>query len=331
MYTYTENWNKSEILDVFDAFVYRKNFACPDGIVITRYEGDETRLSIPGEIDGKPVVGIGREVFSGAQLTEVFIPEGVRRIGADAFSEQKLVSVHLPESLEYIDAGAFSDCPLSEHIDFPKKLKKIGRGAFSGCSLKEALLPDGLTVLGPGAFRECAKLRRLRLPDGIESFADTEAENGDPFLEESDFGALESDFTGAYMVETFRLCSSLEQIIFDYPADMERTEGKRPLSRAAMCQMFGETPWLQKALEEYRATKLCAEFNAIPCPAHELFELRETPEAIILTGMKRRLNLDYYGCTIPKEFSGKRIMADNTVFSLEEHTDGSFLIRLVKR
>ncbi len=98
-----------------------------------------------------------------------------------------------------------------------------------------------------------------------------------------------------------------------------------------MCQMFGETPWLEKALEEYRTGKLSAEFNGFPCPAQELFELRETSEAILLTGMKRSLKPDYYGCTIPKEFSGKRVMADNTVFSLEENGDDAYLIRLVER
>ena len=327
MFFYSEDWKKTEILDVFDEFVYRKNYECPDGIVITRYEGDETRLIIPDSIDGKPVVGIGADAFCEADLTEVYLPEGVWRIGADAFAgQEKLISVHLPDSLRYIDSFAFDDCLLLEHINFPENLKKIGRAAFFGCPLKTVVLPDGLTVLGAWAFRDCKQLQYLRIPSGIKAFVDMESGDGDPVLEEMDLGRLESDFTGGLTVETFRFCSSLENIDFDYPVDIELAEGKRPLSRSALCQMFGDTPWLKKALDDYARGRFCGTVNYFPCLVEELFEITETADTIMLIGMKRKIDLNYFGCTVPKEFSGKRVFADESVFDLKETEHGYWRI-----
>lgn len=54
---------------------------------ITKYEGRETRLKIPAELNGHLVREIGSGAFYGCEdLTEVVIPEGVTSLGFPLFS-----------------------------------------------------------------------------------------------------------------------------------------------------------------------------------------------------------------------------------------------------
>ena len=57
------------------------------GIEITGYEGCEKKLKIPAEIDGLPVISIGKEAFTDSNkgLTEITLPDSVECIRAFAF------------------------------------------------------------------------------------------------------------------------------------------------------------------------------------------------------------------------------------------------------
>ncbi len=57
------------------------------GIEITGYEGSEKKLSVPAEIDGLPVISVGKEAFTDANkgLAEITLPESVECIRAFAF------------------------------------------------------------------------------------------------------------------------------------------------------------------------------------------------------------------------------------------------------
>src|SRR5205085_7790405 len=81
-------------------------------IAITRYTGPGGIVTVPGTIDGLPVVSLGPNVFDGlASLTSVTIPEGVTNIGFQAFQNcYNLTNVTFPESLTFLGSYAFNNC-----------------------------------------------------------------------------------------------------------------------------------------------------------------------------------------------------------------------------
>lgn len=90
------------------------------GIEISSYVGNDKRLSIPAEIDGKPVISIGKYAFTDAckELEEIYIPESVNTIKAFAFYFcGKLRKVVLTDSVtDYYD-GAFRTCSAVSDIE----------------------------------------------------------------------------------------------------------------------------------------------------------------------------------------------------------------------
>lgn len=76
------------------------------GIEITGYNGDNTIVKIPSEIDGKKVVKIGNEAFKyRSDITDIAIPEGVTEVTPMAFSRcSGLRNVALPDSVMSIGA-----------------------------------------------------------------------------------------------------------------------------------------------------------------------------------------------------------------------------------
>ena len=129
-----------------DDFEYEEN---ESGITITDYWGDETEITIPGEIDGKKVTAIGDRAFLKCDsLTSITIPEGVTCIGDDTFLS----------------------CSSLTSITLPKSLRAIGDFAFSGCSsLTSITLPEGLTYIGDAAFTDCSSLRSITIPKSVTS------------------------------------------------------------------------------------------------------------------------------------------------------------------
>lgn len=91
------------------------------GVAITAYLGKNTRVEIPREINGKPVVEIGEGAFKNSAAVEIVVPEGVRTVGWFAFSgSYRLASVTLPASVACIEYGAFDLCSSSLRITCPK-------------------------------------------------------------------------------------------------------------------------------------------------------------------------------------------------------------------
>ena len=105
---------------------------------IVNYIGTESKLMIPGVIEGTKVVGIGYGAFSDCpSLTSVTIPDGVTSIGFDAFEK----------------------CSSLTSVVIPGSVTSIGNGAFEGCSsLTSVVIPNSVTSIGDGAFRDCSSL-----------------------------------------------------------------------------------------------------------------------------------------------------------------------------
>lgn len=127
----------------------------PEGI----FSGTDLRnVTIPEGVES-----IGRNAFYDCgSLTAVTFPSTLKTIGAGAFCDTGLKSLTLPNNLETIEGRAFattvfSETALTGTLNLPSSLKKIGESAFEGCSklTGKLTLPEGLTYLGESAFEKC--------------------------------------------------------------------------------------------------------------------------------------------------------------------------------
>jgi len=114
-------------------------------VVISKYNGIQTKLIIPSRINGIDVKEISDFAFQGRKtLTEIILPVTLNKIGLYAFDScNKVTKLNIPDSVEYIDSGAFSECTRLNSIVIGKGIKKIGAYAFEYC---EAL--TDVTILG---------------------------------------------------------------------------------------------------------------------------------------------------------------------------------------
>lgn len=140
-----------------------------DGLTLTGYTGKAANLTIPAQIDGKPVTEIGDGCFQGMVcLKRVHVPEGIRRIGDYAFECcSALERIYLPDSLLEIGDGAFSGCGRLTLADLQDHVQRIGKGAFLCCdALVSIVLSADLEELGDFAFAGCSSLASAAFGSG---------------------------------------------------------------------------------------------------------------------------------------------------------------------
>lgn len=119
-------------------------------IEIIKYFGSSKKVTVPSEIDGKPVTAIGYGAFA---LNAV------------------LEKLHIPSSVKLIDGYAFAYCDLLSDVTLSNGLQTIGREAFCLCDgIKSIALPQTLTELGDDAFSNCRGLTEITIPAGIETW-----------------------------------------------------------------------------------------------------------------------------------------------------------------
>ena len=76
---------------------------------VSRYDGQNQEVTVPGTLGGYPVRRIGSDAFSELPLlTRVILPEGIKVIEENAFINcPSLTTISLPDSLTFIDDNAF--------------------------------------------------------------------------------------------------------------------------------------------------------------------------------------------------------------------------------
>ena len=145
-----------------------------DSIKITKYIGNSPDVTIPTQIDNKPVKIIGERSFlMNDQLRSVYIPEGVETIEggyyAGAFHAcRNLATVNLPSTLISIGDFTFSGCKINT-IQLPDNLESLGSYAFEGCELSSITIPDGISSIRGGVFHNCTNLKEVNLPASMTS------------------------------------------------------------------------------------------------------------------------------------------------------------------
>lgn len=133
--------------------VYDYEAAADGTVTITKCSLPETvtELSIPGELDGKTVTGIGDYAFANcSNLENIIVPDTVTSIGNDVFM----------------------NCSNLENIILSSVLTEIGIGAFSYCEKLESItIPASVTSIDQCSFWYCNVLREIRVVEGNSAFS----------------------------------------------------------------------------------------------------------------------------------------------------------------
>lgn len=160
-YEYAKNY-----VDVFwkdDDDGPEKGYGIFDGTVsISRYNGMESEIIIPTELDGYPVTNFYAYAFSEDQnLKSISLPDGFTKITRDAFHNcHTLMSISIPDSVKEIDSLAFQSCYNLKSVTLPKNLEEIGYCTFNACkSLEKILIPSSVESIGQWAFAGCDLLK----------------------------------------------------------------------------------------------------------------------------------------------------------------------------
>ena len=116
-----------------------------DGTVeITKYNGTETELVIPEEIDGKKVTSLGESAFSFcSDLVSVTISNSVETIGDHAFWNcDNITNIIIPKGVIDIGAHSFMDCDKLENVRISSTVNSIGLMAFFECCNLESIVVE---------------------------------------------------------------------------------------------------------------------------------------------------------------------------------------------
>lgn len=159
-------------------------------IEITGYEGTDSVVKVPAEINGILVTSIGFDAFlDNDTIQEITIPSGVTKLGSledgmlGCFGTcPNLKAIHVEESNPEFSSedGVLFTRGKDVLIRYPSKkegaytvpssVTDLVNNAFEDCeSLTEVILPDSVTNIGEAAFIDCIKLEKVSLPSGIDS------------------------------------------------------------------------------------------------------------------------------------------------------------------
>ena len=141
--SYHENywWGSADkvwygMVDYIETDKYRLGVSIYDTILVCKYIGDKTSVTIPNEFEGKKVTQIGRYAF---------------------FGFNRVTDITLPSDLETIGSYAFANCAFLKEIRIPDRTTTIYESAFRGCSnLIFAFIPQSVTKIGSWAFESCS-------------------------------------------------------------------------------------------------------------------------------------------------------------------------------
>lgn len=117
-------------------------------VMITKYDGNDSYVIVPDEIDGRAVTIIGRGAFAGSDMEYINLPNRLEIILGEAFSGCKeLKSVVLPNSVKKI-GGVYYTSSNSYYAESDKD-----QFTFAYCdSLSEFVMGDNVDEIGRATF-----------------------------------------------------------------------------------------------------------------------------------------------------------------------------------
>ncbi len=166
----------------------------PD-IGITKFLNKNAKVvTIPSEIDGRPVIYLDNVFDENETVEEIILPDTILFIDSYAFTGcanlkriklsantailpsfdgcTSLTEIDIPESVTTITEGAFSGCTSLTSVTLPANVEKINSTVFRNCTnLKAVSLNDELKRIERCAFQNCTNLTGLIIPDSVTYIA----------------------------------------------------------------------------------------------------------------------------------------------------------------
>ncbi len=217
-------------------------------------------LTLPGEIDGKPVVSIRNNVLTGGALTSVVIPVSMTNLSVDVFYQAwnlKTIQVLHGNPCYTGDGGILYKedgktlvvCPrgFSGKATVVWGTKCIGAGAFYNVQgVNELVLPTTLLEIDDEAFSHCYGLSSVSIPQAVTRIGDS----------------------------AFELCENLRTVFFEGGNDAINGIDRIESIDVNVVRAFMSTPWLNAYLLNY------------PSPENDCFAYAATisGESGIVTG-----------------------------------------------
>lgn len=121
--------------------------------MLLHYNGDDSDINLPSEIDGETIVIIGGYVFR---------------------NDNTIESVSMSDDVEEISEQAFQNCTNLRSIYLSSKITELNKWLFEGCTLlTDVVLPENLVTIKYRAFGDCTSLETLEIPASVTSIDDT--------------------------------------------------------------------------------------------------------------------------------------------------------------
>lgn len=117
---------------------------------------DNADLSIPAEIEGKPVMALAADSFSDLEsVASIKMPDSIVAIGYSAFRNcRRLESIEFPSELAKFDSGWLRGCQKLAHMKLPGKLEKITPAIFDIPSIRHLEIGRMVGDVMSGAFQK---------------------------------------------------------------------------------------------------------------------------------------------------------------------------------
>lgn len=144
---------------------------------ITRYYGDDKNLVIPSELDGYPVVSIGKEAFYNEKSFEsVRVPDGVIIIGNGAFSNcTNLKNIVLPNTILSVGCNSFAQTKYYyTESNWKNDVLYVGKVAYAirNIKVKNISFEHGTITVADRIAEQCRELTSLTIPDTVVSIGE---------------------------------------------------------------------------------------------------------------------------------------------------------------
>lgn len=170
---------------------YEYNLLEDNTICITRYNGSETDVIVPTQIDGYTVSTIGGGSFIPSSIGKGFgsitIPNGITRIDESAFIHSTISKIYISESVTDIQPGAFRGCGFEEievnvnNHDYTtengvlfNKDKTVLLAYNNASEITSYTIPYGVKTIEYASFMFSSNLEKIVIPNtvtNIEKYA----------------------------------------------------------------------------------------------------------------------------------------------------------------
>ena len=200
-------------------------YSISDGsVIITKYIGSDTDVSVPSEIDGMPVTEIGERAFRDCTTLEsITFPESIQVIGSFSFYDcSSLREVTFSDGLRVIGSNVFNGCTSLESVAVPEGVVSIGGSAFSSCtSLENISIPSTVTFIGELVFHNCGSLKSIDIDENNSVYSSSDGvwfDKDKTLIIKYPIGKEDTEYTIPDSVVTigataFRDCVNLTKII----------------------------------------------------------------------------------------------------------------------